>query len=799
MTSTLLLLTGLLSGNAHAADVLYCVDSVLGTDHMAAALTASGHTVTTTSDMEGTCELEIGSGAYDLVVVAIQNSTYSMPNYVARFAASEPTIVQDWNIGSNAAIAAAYGLVTVTSNPSTISGIDASISSGVGSTISLSNPGWGIYSYSTTSAYSVLASFEDGNAAVLRSGDVIINGFLTDTAASGSEADLEQLYLNQIGLLLDPDVDGDGYGASVDCDDGDGTINPGATESYYDGVDQNCDGLSDYDADMDGDDSSAYGGTDCDDTDASINPTATESYYDGVDQDCDGLSDYDADQDGYDSADYGGSDCDDWTFSTNPGATETFYDGVDADCDGLSDFDADYDGHDSDAYGGDDCDDSSFFHNPSRSEIWYDGTDNDCDGSSDYDQDYDGEDSDAYGGGDCNDLDAAVNSWAVEITDGQDNNCDGTVDEVGPDSDGDGLSDADEAVIGTDPDDIDTDGDGMEDGDEVAWGTNPWDRDTDDDGLSDGAEFNVYFCDPLVQDTDSDGLGDALEVGRDYATIHTAPGFWTPDLDPTTTTDPNDADTDDDGIIDGNEDANGDGAFSGLETDPVHRDTDSDWLLDGTELGLTAAQSADSDPSIFVADADPTTTTDPLQADSDGGGVADGTEDANWNGDVDADECDPNDPSDDLGCSDDDQDGISAATEAALGTDPLDADSDDDGIEDGIEYFTGTDPANDDSDGDGLRDGIEDANHDGEVSEGETDPRLADTDGGTVPDGEEVANGTDPLDASDDVPAEDTGTPVEEEPETVYAGRGCASSSTAPALAGVLLGLAALGARRRRE
>lgn len=43
------------------------------------------------------------------------------------------------------------------------------------------------------------------------------------------------------------------------------------------------------------------------------------------------------------------------------------------------------------------------------------------------------------------------------------------------DSDGDGLSDAKEAILGTDSNNADSDGDGMSDGDEVAYGMNPLD------------------------------------------------------------------------------------------------------------------------------------------------------------------------------------------------------------------------------------------------------------------------------------------------------------------------------------
>jgi hypothetical protein len=129
-----------------------------------------------------------------------------------------------------------------------------------------------------------------------------------------------------------------------DCDDLDPDVNPEAGEIWYDGVDQNCDGASDYDADGDGYDSDAYGGRDCDDASADAHPGATEVWYDGVDGDCDGRSDFDKDKDGYDSDAYGGTDCDDTNASYHPGAAETGT--VDYDCSGTGEptpvADADY-------------------------------------------------------------------------------------------------------------------------------------------------------------------------------------------------------------------------------------------------------------------------------------------------------------------------------------------------------------------------------------------------------------------------------------------------------------------------
>ena len=90
------------------------------------------------------------------------------------------------------------------------------------------------------------------------------------------------------------DADGDGFddiaAGGTDCDDGDATIFPGATEIPYDGIDQDCDGSDLTDVDRDGFEADqAVGGTpDCDDTDATVFPGATEILDDGIDQDCDG-------------------------------------------------------------------------------------------------------------------------------------------------------------------------------------------------------------------------------------------------------------------------------------------------------------------------------------------------------------------------------------------------------------------------------------------------------------------------------------------------------------------------------
>ena len=106
--------------------------------------------------------------------------------------------------------------------------------------------------------------------------------------------------------------------------------------------------------------------------------------------------------------------------------------------------------------------------------------------------------------------------------------------------------------------------------------------------------------------------------------------------------DANDADTDDDGIADGEEDTNKNGVKDSAETDSCRLDTDNDGIQDGTELGLTLNDiGSDTDTAIFQPDLDPSTETNPLDDDSDKDGLSDGEEDLNHNGRVDGGETDP--------------------------------------------------------------------------------------------------------------------------------------------------------------
>jgi hypothetical protein len=110
-------------------------------------------------------------------------------------------------------------------------------------------------------------------------------------------------------------------------------------------------------------------------------------------------------------------------------------------------------------------------------------------------------------------------------------------------------------------------------------------------------------------------------------------------------------DTDCDGLSDAVEFSS---SYHGQQTDPNNPDTDGDGIPDGIEVG--AVGPVDGSGCAFTGDADPTSITSPVTADSDGDGVPDGVEDANHNGRLDPGETDPN-------CGDSDGDGLTDGME----------------------------------------------------------------------------------------------------------------------------------------
>ena len=92
------------------------------------------------------------------------------------------------------------------------------------------------------------------------------------------------------------------------------------------------------------------------------------------------------------------------------------------------------------------------------------------------------------------------------------------------DSDGDGLSDAEEQAAQTDPSEPDSDADGLDDGEEsFVVGTLPGDPDSDGDGFEDGEEVALGL-DPRVADVDEDGDGYPASLDCDDTDPRVNPG-----------------------------------------------------------------------------------------------------------------------------------------------------------------------------------------------------------------------------------------------------------------------------------
>lgn len=220
-------------------------------------------------------------------------------------------------------------------------------------------------------------------------------------------------------------------------------------------------------------------------------------------------------------------------------------------------------------------------------------------------------------------------------------------DPLNPDTDGDTLNDGDEGTLGTDPtvddsdkvldDDgdglrnfqetqgwsvttyavsttknvqgvattisvqsltnkVDTDGDGLTDRQEKDLGSNPQSADTDGDGLPDGQEVTVTYpagvetltkvTDPLDADTDNDLRSDGAEMQTPWVVTVNVTGTAPYSV----YSDPNDADADFDGLVDGEEIVMG--------TDPNVFDTDGDGFGDGVESGTRGTDPLTPDQKV---------------------------------------------------------------------------------------------------------------------------------------------------------------------------------------------------------
>jgi hypothetical protein len=146
------------------------------------------------------------------------------------------------------------------------------------------------------------------------------------------------------------------------------------------------------------------------------------------------------------------------------------------------------------------------------------------------------------------------------------------------------------AVVGG-PGQTDSDGDGLTDRFEGLLGTDPNRADTDGDGLGDSAETATYHTDPLRADTDGDGVTDAAEAaaGADPGRAALPQGAADAGFGGMQT-----LDTDQDGLSDYAE------RTMGTRADVA--DSDSDGLTDGVERGWAATRTT----STPTATASPT-------------------------------------------------------------------------------------------------------------------------------------------------------------------------------------------------
>ena len=316
------------------------------------------------------------------------------------------------------------------------------------------------------------------------------------------------------------DEDGDGVPAEEDCDDTNDAVLPGATE-LCDGLDNDCNGL--------------------------VDDAVGDLWY--QDQDEDGYGDPETGEQGCEAGDgrvADATDCDDGDDTVFPGAEEVC-DEQDNDCNGEVDegvqttfyADADSDGHGDlastaeaceapDGYvaGSDDCDDSDASVSPNGVEVC-NGTDDDCDGSVDEDDAVDADtwfadtDEDGYGDPEVTAPGCDAPSGYV----GDDQDCDDTDADLNPDTvwylDGDGDGEGWAAIWLAQceqPSSFVLDDSDCDDSDDTLNASTVWYLDDDEDGYGDSTSTTSQCEQPsgyVADATDCDDTASDINPGEE--------------------------------------------------------------------------------------------------------------------------------------------------------------------------------------------------------------------------------------------------------------------------------------------
>ncbi|GDX81801.1 hypothetical protein LBMAG42_36120 [Deltaproteobacteria bacterium] len=491
---------------------------------------------------------------------------------------------------------------------------------------------------------------------------------------------------------------------------------------------------------------------------------------------------------------------------------------TDSDGDGTGDAcdsDADGDGYTSTTSGGIDCDDTNSAINPYVAELCSTTTDDNCSGSTNdigatgcVNYYYDG-DRDGYGGSttacictstgrydstnddDCDDSDASDNPAGIETCNGDDEDCDGSIDESATDeltwyadADGDGYGDASDSTLSCSaPIDYVADDTDCDDAEAGVYPGAPESCDSVDEDCDGATDEDAVDAETTYADEDGDTYGDPSAVTTDCS-IPASNVFDNTDCDDTDAAIYPSANEVCDGV---DQDCNALVDDSAIDAAAWYADDDGDTWGDASDVEydcdpVAGRTDAPGDCADANARINPGATEMCNAVDDDCDGVVDdnASDATTYYADLDGDgHGDPDAPV--LGCtqpagsSEDTLDCDDARSDVYEGApelpDTLDNNCDgfaDEGIDtdgDGLDDYTertdwGSDPYERDTDGDGLEDGDE-------VSRG-TSPVLVDSDGGGVGDGAEVLqDGTDPLNPGDDVQLDTDGDGLTDSEEAV--------------------------------